>query len=538
MKRTHSNQGIKWRAERAFTASAIVTLLAWGCSGDERLRALELGGSCSINSDCKELLVCAFGRCHEQCTKDRDCDPGLRCMNSPLDESLGVCQLESEVGCATDRDCPGETQVCGIDDECRDPCEADGDCTATQICANSDECASTDSEYDRLDEDGNIITDAGSGASGGSSGSSGKGGSSGGGTGGSGNTAGSEASAGEGGASAAGGGPGPVDSGGMGGAPSADAGDGGMAASSGGVPASGGIDAGGTSGNGPGGEGGSAAVNDGGAAGHVGQGGGGHGPVILVEPVGEELIDNDSRETALETPVPSSATIYVDDLMDQDWFKITPPNDGLSHIVWFEIEQEVGVRTNAYATLGADNSEIGSISYDNGVTSSGYVTVGPGATLLLNFVRRNGTITAGLAHLRFHLMEENDAHEPNNTKGTATVIQRDTVYSGIVSMPWVSLSDRPVQDWFAVELDVGSATLGLTAVPSTGRIRVSRVAPNGATTSMGESVSGATGDFAAFTVSQAGTYYFVFEPSSGITNISSTLPPYLTEPYSFRVTQQ
>jgi hypothetical protein len=541
MKRSQSKQGSKWRAERALVASAVVTLLAWGCSGDEELRAVGLGGGCSINSDCKDLLVCAFGYCHEQCTKDRDCELGLRCMNSPLDESLGVCQLESEVDCETDRDCPGLTQVCGIDDECRDPCEDDGDCTTTQVCANSNECASTDAEYDVLDGDGNIVTQGGSGASGGSgghggsSGSSGKGGASG--QGGSGNTAGTDA--GQGGESAGGAGGGPLDSGGMGGVPGGEAGESGTGASSGGVPASGGTGAGGSAGDGGSGEGGSPTPDEGGAAGMTGEGGASDGgPLILVEPIGEETLDNDSRETALETPVPSRATIYVNDIADQDWFKITPPNNGLSHIVWYEIEQEVGASTVVYATLAADNSAIDSLSYANGVTSAGYVTVGPGATLLLIFVRRNGTITSALAHLRFQMMAENDAHEPNNTKETATVIQRDSVTSGIVSMPWVSATNRPVQDWFAVDLDVGSTTVGFTAVPSTGRILVSRVAPNGATTSIGSNASGATGDFPAFTVTQAGTYYFVFEPSSGITNMSVTLPPYLSQPYSFRVTQQ
>src|SRR5262245_31653966 len=154
------------RARRAWLAvstSSVLILVAWGCTSSiaEKLRAAALAGSCSINSDCKNPYVCAFERCHIPCTEDRDCEPPpLRCVHGST-EGVPVCQLPDEVECETDRDCPGDKQVCGIDDECRDPCDSDGDCTLTQFCANSGECASTLPDYDHVDDDGNIIADGG-----------------------------------------------------------------------------------------------------------------------------------------------------------------------------------------------------------------------------------------------------------------------------------------------------------------------------------------------------------------------------------------
>jgi hypothetical protein len=135
---------------------------------------------------------------------------------------------------------------------------------------------------------------------------------------------------------------------------------------------------------------------------------------------------------------------------------------------------------------------------------------------------------------------EEDSHEPNNTKLTATEIERDTVYSGIVSAPWISDVNRPEQDWYAVHLEAGAMTMGFTAVPSQGRIGVNRVNPAGATTYLGMTEVGAIETFPSFTVPEAGTYYFVIAPSgsSGMSGaVGGAKPTYLTEPYSFRVTQ-
>jgi hypothetical protein len=490
-------------------------------------------------------------------------------MHGPVEGTL-VCQLEAEVTCETDRDCPAEkgaSQVCGIDNECRDPCKADGDCTPTQVCAKSGECAST--YLDEVDGDGNIVKQgAGTGGSG---------------TGGSANTGGSHASGGEagGGDSAGRGGTGATAAGGNGAVTQGDggsetsesgaageAGDGGSSSGTAGSAGKGGAQggrggggnagqggtlggagSGGTLGGAGGGDAGSSpsagapagGATTGGAGGLAGSAGtgSGDGEILTETEDGVELVDNDARETAVIAPLPSKATIYVNSYSDADWFSVTPPNDGLTHIISLTIEQDAGANSAVTAYTGADNASIdGDRVFNTGTTGYAYVTAGPGATILLKFTRKNGSVTAGLAHLSFDVETENDAHEPNNAKEAATAIELGESYSGIVSAPWVTDLIRPHQDWYAVDLALGATSFALTAVPSEGRIEVSRVSPSGATTSLGANSTGATHTFADFNVTEAGIWYFVLEPYSGITGYTSgAKPTYLTTPYTFNVTQ-
>ncbi len=516
--------------------SGVVFVIAWGCTSStaERLRAAALGGNCSINSDCKNPYKCAFERCHVQCEEDRDCEPApLRCVHGST-EGVPVCQLPDEVECETDRDCPGDKQVCGIDKECRDPCDEDGDCTRTQICANSGECASTDGDHDHVDDNGNIIvdgggtggTDSGGGEGGRPSGGGGATATGGTGRGGSGATTGEGGEAGE---------PGGNGSGG-----SAQGGNGGGGSGAGGSGTGGGGGNGGAAGMGgnPGGSGGMAGLGGnagGGAAGSAGAGGSA-GEVLTETPDGMETVDNDTRGTALAITLPSRATIYVTP-NDEDWFSVTPPNDGRSHIVSIVIAQEASALTQIDGYTLVNNAPMDSFGYALGTTGYAYATAGPGATLLFRFMPRLGAINSGLVHLSFDVETENDAYEPNNTKMTARQIATGMTYSGIVLDPWVSDLERPRQDWFAVDLAVGPVTVSFTAVPSEGRLNVSRVNPAGATTNMGSNTVGAIRDY-TFTTTEAGTYYLMFEPFSGIAGFSSgAKPAYLSEPYSFRVTQ-
>jgi hypothetical protein len=518
------------RAVHAVWASAVLVFVAWGCgtSSAEKIRAAKLAGSCSINTDCEGELVCAFGRCHIACTEDRDCPPTLRCVNGQ-EEGTFVCQLPEEVECSSDRDCPGK-QVCGIDDECRDRCDTDGDCTKTQICANSNECASTDAGRDQVDADGNIVT--GGGGSAGSDGG-GMGGEDTAGRGGSGGAGGSVAgSAGDEGGSGEGGEPGQGGS-----ATGGRAGSGGSAGASGGVGGMGGM--GGMSGAGgnTAGVGGNAGAS--GSAGNAGMGGSG-GEVLTETPDGVETIDNDTRQTALPITLPALATIHVPAFPDpdQDWFSITFPNDGRSHVISIVINQEADVATSVQGVTLVNNYPMGTLGFTPGTTSYVYATAGPGATLLFNFGRDAGRIPGGLAHLSFTDATENDDNEPNNSKDTATPIELDTTYSGQVLNPWVSDIDRPNEDWFAVDLAAGQTTVTLTAVPSQGRIQGYRVVPSGASSSIGVSTVGATGSFTTFTVTTPGIHYVEFVPYTDISGFSAgAKPTYLTQQYSFRVTQ-
>jgi hypothetical protein len=124
----------------AFAALALgAAQLASGCGDDEEgVARAQLGEGCLINSDCNDPLACAFRRCHAQCKDDRDCQTELRCVLA--EKPNRVCQLDAERLCEYNSECP-ETEVCGVDGECRDQCAADRDCVPGQLCVTGT-CAS------------------------------------------------------------------------------------------------------------------------------------------------------------------------------------------------------------------------------------------------------------------------------------------------------------------------------------------------------------------------------------------------------------
>jgi hypothetical protein len=142
-----------------------------------------------------------FQRCHQACDEDRDCVGEERCVKGEGD--INVCQLPDDTACVRASDCQGD-QVCGVDKECRDTCEATSDCTsAMQVCAASGECASTDTSKDIVNDDGEIepdpFDDTKTGGEGGAGGGTGSGG-----TPGTGGTTGSGGAPGQGGAGGSG----------------------------------------------------------------------------------------------------------------------------------------------------------------------------------------------------------------------------------------------------------------------------------------------------------------------------------------------
>jgi hypothetical protein len=121
-------------------------------SDSEESRALELSASCTLNSDCEDPLVCAFGRCHVECAATRDCPRDSRCVRSG-EEGVFVCQLTDEVTCEEPSDCLDD-QVCAVDGKCRDECGSGSDCAREQACvAEVNVCA----DEEELDEDGNLV---------------------------------------------------------------------------------------------------------------------------------------------------------------------------------------------------------------------------------------------------------------------------------------------------------------------------------------------------------------------------------------------
>lgn len=508
--------------------AGVAVLMGGGCSSsDERQRASQLAGGCAINSDCDQGLICAFERCHEECTEDRDCDAALRCVKSETIDVF-VCQLEDESRCEVDKDCPG-AQSCAIDGECRDACGDDRDCVGSQVCDPSGDCASTLLTKDLVDSDGNLIPSEPSGSNRSDSGEAGAGGA---------DRAGADSGSEPGGAGAGGAG--------------ANAG-----------PEPGGSDAGGGSGGaagGSGGGGGSLGSSDGGtdsddgSAGASGStpsegGGASSGDFEYEELAGEpEPRANDFREDAI--PITQAINIYLSRKYDAgleydadaDWFSYSAPDDGRSHIITLHLEQAATLRTSVQAYANADNSLIGSANPEKGTIREIYVTVGSGATTLFKF--SNSLEAGSLGMLSVTLLDtpENDDNEANDTKEEAKPLGSGVPIFGQLLNPFVSDSDRPNQDWFFLDLQVGTANVALLDAPTVGRLQIDVLYPGQGQPTLFRSPSAGTLSAAwDLSVTTAGRHYFVIRPNTGSSGVSAFLhndrADYLVSQYSFSVTQ-
>lgn len=124
----------------------LVLLAAAACSGGNK--KLAVSGACSLDSDCKDPLVCRFATCHQQCKETRDCPSGQRCLRVG---DIGVCQQEQEATCSAMQTCKGGL-ACGADNICRAPCTTVAMCMNNQLCVNNT-CADT-TEAARLTDGG------------------------------------------------------------------------------------------------------------------------------------------------------------------------------------------------------------------------------------------------------------------------------------------------------------------------------------------------------------------------------------------------
>jgi hypothetical protein len=100
-----------------------------GCSSGSK--KLELGGSCSLNSDCQDGLQCKFGACHKACMKSVDCAAGERCVQV---DGIAVCQLAKEQACGANYVCATGLACMKADNTCRNTCSPTVDCLGGQVC--------------------------------------------------------------------------------------------------------------------------------------------------------------------------------------------------------------------------------------------------------------------------------------------------------------------------------------------------------------------------------------------------------------------
>ncbi|HEY3493965.1 MAG TPA: hypothetical protein VGK73_04735 [Polyangiaceae bacterium] len=520
---------------RVLLGGALALLAQNGCSSDEELRAAKLGEGCSLDSECQDPLICAFARCHHECNDDGDCaeKSGTRCVHSPIDGIL-VCQLVDDVECENDNDCPGKQQ-CGIDDECRERCDVDGDCTPTQVCANSGECASTLPAYNDVDGNGDIVVDGGAGTSGGGKGGSGGGGRAGSGSGGrAGSSSGMSGIAGEGGEGGSAG----EGSGGRGGGnasggssaeggtgDSGEAGDGGSTEPAGGTSGAAGTDGG----SGGAGAGSSGAAGSSGSAGTTGED-------LTESSDGVEVVENDDMAHAV--PLRTGATINLPE-DDHDWFVVTPPQDGRSHVVSFRLEPTPTLNPEIFIR-GADFSLIASPHFSLGVTSFASLTIGPNASIYLDFRQWSTSGPSGDLRIVMETVPENDEHEPNDDVDSAAEIELGVPVYGQLLRPYSLQGVNHAQDWFEVDLVPGTATITFLHTPEEPRIFLTRTTPNNQDESFGTTQAGEINRPYTFEVDQAGPWrigltQYTSPPIESF--VSGSKPTYLTEQYSFVVTQ-
>ncbi len=87
---------------------------------------------CSLNSDCSSGLICAFGKCRNQCVDAADCPVA---ESSCIDDGrYPVCQSPTErnTPCTHLTDC-STPLACASDYRCRNLCESDADCNVLGI---------------------------------------------------------------------------------------------------------------------------------------------------------------------------------------------------------------------------------------------------------------------------------------------------------------------------------------------------------------------------------------------------------------------
>lgn len=118
-----------------FLGAATLSPLACTATDEAILAALE--GSCLLDSDCDEGLVCRFKLCHQPCQTSEDCplgNDGDRQDCVVVDKPVRLCLFDGERDCTRHSDCPGEL-LCGTDGVCRARCASARDCTPGQVCA-------------------------------------------------------------------------------------------------------------------------------------------------------------------------------------------------------------------------------------------------------------------------------------------------------------------------------------------------------------------------------------------------------------------
>ncbi|HET7538835.1 MAG TPA: hypothetical protein VFK05_03160 [Polyangiaceae bacterium] len=247
-----------------------------------------------------------------------------------------------------------------------------------------------------------------------------------------------------------------------------------------------------------------------------------------------DQIANDDREHAVDFG--SGATLCVKNDSDSDWFYVDTPSDGRAHVIQLDISETDGSWVDIYISAEKDGSEMGRIHpSQRGLKLSAFATVGPGTRTFFQvegYVGNTDTTTIDVS-----VSPEADAHEPNNDRASATLIQPGSEVSAQLILPYVSQTDQQLQDFYKVQLAAGEHTFQMTAVPSDLNLNVDVSDSTGAITSSHNHGPNRGAKFSfPISVAEAGTYYFRVESWDDLAVVySGTRADSYAQPYKFQI---
>ncbi|HEY0469458.1 MAG TPA: hypothetical protein VGC79_34955, partial [Polyangiaceae bacterium] len=99
--------------------------------------------SCLLSSECSGDQICIFATCSNPCQKDKDCNPGDRCLVTSADDTT-ACVGPTQATCSGDT-CPSGT-ACS-EGTCRTVCDTANPCRDDQTCTNA-VCVGIDANHD------------------------------------------------------------------------------------------------------------------------------------------------------------------------------------------------------------------------------------------------------------------------------------------------------------------------------------------------------------------------------------------------------
>jgi len=277
-----------------------------------------------------------------------------------------------------------------------------------------------------------------------------------------------------------------------------------------------------------------------------GEGGAGAGgaPGGEGDPCGaDETSPNDTRETATAYSLGRNyvACLQADD--DIDFYEFTIPADGDGGYVIVSMT-DVGTTgaMSVEAWAAADNTEFHSTyNTSRGGSLTFFFNAEPGATFrvpVTNWSWEDPTSYTFKAAF-YPVVDE---YEPNDLRSAAKPIELDEPVSAYFFAGWengTGIPDESWFDWYSVDLAVGEVDVELAILASDAAGSMRLYNPAGAEVESAYSTTRGSTVTLNYTVETAGAYTLRVEPwsVSETKANTSTVPQYLTEPYTLTVTQ-